>query len=195
MPGLKLGVLVSGSGSNLQSVIDASLAKEIESHVVCVISNKEAAYGLERARNHDIAAYYVDPKSPEYDREVLQKLEESQVDMVVLAGYLKIVPSEMIAKYRGRIINIHPSLLPKFGGKGYYGIRVHEAVLAAGEKESGATVHFVDEGIDTGKTIVQRSVPVLAEDQPSDLAARVLHEVEHRILVEAIGQLEKGDFA
>lgn len=191
MPGLRLGVLVSGSGSNLQSVIDASLERKIESEVVCVISNKEAAYGLERSRNHGIAAYYEDPKSPDYDREVLKHLEMHQVDLIVLAGYLKIIPSELIAKYRGRIINIHPSLLPKFGGKGYYGIRVHEAVLAAGEAESGATVHYVDEGIDTGKTIIQRCVPVLPSDSAADLGARVLEQVEHHILVEAIGLLEK----
>lgn len=193
MSELRLGVLVSGSGSNLQSVIDASLEGKIESKVVCVISNKEEAYGLERARNNQIPAYFVNPKSPDYDREVLDVLESNQVDLVVLAGYLKIVPSEMIAKYRGRIINIHPSLLPQYGGKGYYGIRVHEAVIAAGEKESGATVHYVDEGIDTGSTILQRSVPVLETDTPQELAARVLHEVEHRILAEAIGLIEKGD--
>ncbi|MGL4738328.1 MAG: phosphoribosylglycinamide formyltransferase [Cellulosilyticaceae bacterium] len=193
MSRLRLGVLVSGSGSNLQSVIDATLEEKIESRVVCVISNKEEAYGLERARNNQIPAYFVNPKSPDYDREVLERLEEAEVDLVVLAGYLRIIPTELIEKYRGRIINIHPSLLPKFGGKGYYGIRVHEAVIAACECESGATVHYVDEGIDTGKTILQRSVPVLEADTPKDLAERVLHEVEHRILVEAIGLIEKGD--
>lgn len=193
MSGLRLGVLVSGSGSNLQKVIDASLIKEIESKVVCVISNKKEAYGLERARNHSIPAYYVEGKSPNYDREVLGLLEQHQVDVVVLAGYLKIIPEEMIEKYRGCIINIHPSLLPKFGGKGYYGIRVHEAVLAAGEKESGATVHYVDEGIDTGKTIIQRKVPVYSNDTPEELAERVLQNVEHKILVEAIALIEKEE--
>lgn len=193
MSGLRLGVLVSGSGSNLQRVIDASMSGQIESKVVCVIANKEGAYGLERARMSQIPAWFEDPKSPDYDRDVLKRLEEHEVDLVVLAGYLKIIPKELIEKYRGRMINIHPSLLPKYGGKGYYGIRVHEAVIAAGEQESGATVHYVDEGIDTGCTILQRSVPVHEGDTPKDLAERVLHEVEHRILVEAIGLIEKGD--
>ena len=191
MSGLRLGVLVSGSGSNLQSIIDAVEAGNLNSEVVCVLSNKESAFGLERARKHHIPAYFINPKEEDYDRKVLECLQAHNVDLVVLAGYLKIVDAQMIEAYKGRIINIHPSLLPKFGGKGYYGIKVHEAVIAAGEKESGATVHFVEVGIDTGEIILQEKVPVYETDTPDILSQRVLHEVEHKILVKAIKKLEE----
>jgi phosphoribosylglycinamide formyltransferase-1 len=190
MGGLKLGVLVSGSGSNLQSVIDAAESGVLESHVVCVISNKEQAYGLERAKQHHIPALFINPKQSDYDEVLLSTLKAYDVDLVVLAGYLKIIDQALIAAYKGRIINIHPSLLPKFGGKGYYGIHVHEAVIAAGEKESGATVHHVDIGIDTGETILQKGLEVYAEDTPESLQKRILDEIEHKILVEAIKLLE-----
>lgn len=189
---LRIAVLVSGSGSNLQSIIDAVENHTLISQIVSVISNKEDAFGLERAKTHHIPAYFINPKEEGYDEKLLARLQEDQVDLVVLAGYLKIVDANLIKAYRGRIINIHPSLLPKFGGKGYYGIRVHEAVLAAGESESGATVHFVDEGVDTGKTILQKTVPVYETDTPQLLQQRVLHEVEHKILVEAIKKLEEA---
>lgn len=189
---LRIAVLVSGSGSNLQSIIDAVENHTLTSQIVSVISNKEDAFGLERAKTHHIPAYFINPKEERYDEKLLVRLQEDQVDLVVLAGYLKIVDANLIKAYRGRIINIHPSLLPKFGGKGYYGIRVHEAVLAAGESESGATVHFVDEGVDTGKTILQKTVPVYETDTPQLLQQRVLHEVEHKILVEAIKKLEEA---
>lgn len=191
MSGLRIGVLVSGSGSNLQSIIDAVEAGNLHSEIVCVLSNKEAAYGLERARKHGIPAYFINPKEAEYDEKVLSCLQAHGVDLVVLAGYLKIVDPKMIEAYKGKIINIHPSLLPKFGGKGYYGIKVHEAVLEAGETESGATVHFVDIGIDTGETIMQSKVPVYETDSADDLQKRVLYEVEHKILVKAIKKLEE----
>lgn len=193
MPGLRLGVLVSGGGTNLQSVIDACESGQLESKIVCVISNKEEAYGLERARKHDIEAIFINPKEEGYDERLLSALQEHEVDLVVLAGYLKIVDSSLIAAYKGRVINIHPSLLPKFGGKGYYGLHVHKAVIAAGETESGATVHYVDEGIDTGETILQGRVPVLVGDTPEVLQGRVLKEVEHRILSEAIMQIERSN--
>lgn len=189
---LRIAVLVSGSGSNLQSIIDAVENHTLTSQIVSVISNKKDAFGLERAKTHHIPAYFINPKEEGYDEKLLARLQEDQVDLVVLAGYLKIVDANLIKAYRGRIINIHPSLLPKFGGKGYYGIRVHEAVLAAGESESGATVHFVDEGVDTGKTILQKTVPVYETDTPQLLQQRVLHEVEHKILVEAIKKLEEA---
>ncbi|WP_053985491.1 phosphoribosylglycinamide formyltransferase [Niameybacter massiliensis] len=189
---LRIAVLVSGSGSNLQSIIDAVENHTLTSQIVSVISNKEDAFGLERAKTHHIPAYFINPKEEGYDEKLLARLQEDQVDLVVLAGYLKIVDANLIKAYRGRIINIHPSLLPKFGGKGYYGIRVHEAVLAAGESESGATVHFVDEGVDTGKAILQKTVPVYETDTPQLLQQRVLHEVEHKILVEAIKKLEEA---
>lgn len=190
MSGLRLGVLVSGSGTNLQSVIDAVENGVLKSQIVCVISNKEAAYGLERARKHQIPVYFINPKEEEYDKKLLETLKKEQVELVVLAGYLKILNQELIHAYRKRIINIHPSLLPKFGGKGFYGLHVHEAVIAAGEKESGATVHYVDAGIDTGQILIQKKVAVEREDTPESLQKRILEQVEHKILVEAIQKLE-----
>lgn len=193
MRGLRIGVLVSGGGTNLQSVIDATENGTLQSQIVCVVSNKEAAYGLERARKHNIEAIFINPKEEGYDSKLLKTLQNYEVDLVVLAGYLKIIDKELIEAYRGRIINIHPSLLPKFGGKGYYGLRVHEAVIAAGETESGATVHYVNEGIDTGETILQRKVPVYKEDTPEMLQQRILSEVEHKILPEAILAIERSE--
>ncbi len=190
MSGLRMAVLVSGGGTNLQSVIDAVEDGTLKSQIACVISNKETAYGLERARKHHIPAYFINPKEDGYDEKLLDKLQEEQVDLVVLAGYLKILSPELIKAYNRKIINIHPSLLPKFGGKGFYGIHVHEAVIKAGEKESGATVHFVDEGVDTGEIIVQKKIAVEAGDTPETLQARILDQIEHKILVEAIKKLE-----
>ena len=190
MSGLRMAVLVSGGGTNLQSVIDAVEDGTLKSQIACVISNKETAYGLERARKHHIPAYFINPKEDGYDEKLLDKLQEEQVDLVVLAGYLKILSPELIKAYNRKIINIHPSLLPKFGGKGFYGIHVHEAVIKAGEKESGATVHFVDEGVDTGEMIVQKKIAVEAGDTPETLQARILDQIEHKILVEAIKKLE-----
>lgn len=190
MSGLRIGVLVSGGGTNLQSIIDAIEAGALKSQIVCVISNKEAAYGLERAKNHQIPAYFINPKEEGYDEKLLMRLKDEEVDLVVLAGYLRILNKELIEAYIGRIINIHPSLLPKFGGKGFYGIHVHEAVLAAGEKESGATVHYVDTGVDTGKIILQRKLEVMTEDTPETLQKRILNQIEHKILVEAIQSIE-----
>lgn len=190
MSGLRIGVLVSGGGTNLQSIIDAIEVGTLKSQIVCVISNKEAAYGLERARKHQIPAYFINPKEEGYDEKLLIRLKDEEVDLVVLAGYLRILNKELIEAYIGRIINIHPSLLPKFGGKGFYGIHVHEAVLAAGEKESGATVHYVDTGVDTGKIILQRKLQVMTEDTPETLQKRILEQIEHKILVEAIQSIE-----
>lgn len=190
MSGLRIGVLVSGGGTNLQSVIDAVEAGTLKSQIACVISNKEAAYGLERARKHQIPAYFINPKEEGYDEKLLTLLKDEQVDLVVLAGYLRILNKVLIEAYRGRIINIHPSLLPKFGGKGFYGLHVHEAVIAAGEKESGATVHYVDTGVDTGKVILQRKLEIMPEDTPESLQKRILEQIEHRILVEAIQSIE-----
>lgn len=190
MSGLRIGVLVSGGGTNLQSMIDAVETGTLKSQIVCVISNKEAAYGLERARKHQIPAYFINPKEEGYDEKLMTLLKDEQVDLVVLAGYLKILNQDLIEAYRGRIINIHPSLLPKFGGKGFYGLHVHEAVIAAGEKESGATVHYVDAGVDTGKVILQRKLEIMSEDTPESLQKRILEQIEHRILVEAIQNIE-----
>lgn len=192
MPGLKIGVLVSGGGTNLQSVIDATQDGTLASRITCVISNKEEAYGLVRARENGIQNIFINPKEVNYNEQVLEVLKKHEVELVVLAGYLKILDARLIEAYKGRIINIHPSLLPKYGGKGYYGLHVHEAVIAAGEAESGGTVHYVNEGIDTGEIILQRKVPIYPEDTPEILQQRVLAEVEHKILPEAIACIERG---
>ena len=192
---LRLAVLASGSGSNLQTVIDATQNGRLASRVICVISNKEDAYALERARKHKIEAIYLDPKKAEdgktYDQRLLEELQKREIDLVVLAGYLKIVTPEVIDAYPRRMINIHPSLLPKYGGQGYYGIHVHQAVVESGDKETGATVHFVDKGIDTGEILIQKKIEVQEDDTAKTLQARVLEQIEHSILVEAIARLER----
>ena len=194
MKALRLAILASGGGSNLQSIIDAVENGQLKSNIICVISNKEDAYALERAKKHQIQAIFIDPKSKNksYDDQLLDLLKEKEIDLVVLAGYLKIIPAEMIDHYPRKIINIHPSLLPKYGGQGYYGMHVHNAVVEAGDKTSGATVHFVDKGIDTGEIILQRSLEVQG-DSPQTLQKRILEEIEHKILVEAISILEEKE--
>ena len=192
----RISVLVSGNGSDLQSIIDAVEDGRIpNSKIVGVISSSENAYALERARQHEIPAAAVTKYEYADMRDrmdaILKILDGEDPDLIVLAGYLSILPAKVVEKYRGRIINIHPALLPKFGGKDFYGIHVHEAVLAAGEKESGATVHYVDEGVDTGKIILQEKVPVLPGAAPQTLRERVL-EIEHKILPEAIAMIEKA---
>lgn len=190
MQGLRLGILASGSGSNLQSILEASQNKVLASQVVCVISNKKEAYALERAKNYGVSAYSLEAKEKDYDKKILELFREHGVNFVVLAGYLKIIDQTLLKAYPKAIINIHPSLLPKFGGKGYYGKKVHEAVLLAKETVSGASVHYVDEGIDTGEIILQEKVPVYQTDTPEVLAKRVL-EIEHQILVKAIAKIER----
>lgn len=189
----KIGVLASGGGTNLQAVMDACQGGEISGEVVIVISNKKKAYALERAEKQGIKNVFVDsakfPKE-QYDRELIRLLKEEQVDIVVLAGYLRILSPIFIEEFRNRIINIHPSLIPAFCGKGFYGEKVHQAVLEAGVKHSGATVHLVDEGTDTGPIIIQEEVPVLKGDTVETLQKRIL-EVEHRILVKGIEELCK----
>ena len=196
METFRISVLVSGNGSNLQCIIDAVEDGRIaNSKIVGVISSSENAYALERARQHESPAAAVTKYEYADMRDrmdaILKILDGEHPDLIVLAGYLSILPAKVVEKYRGRIINIHPALLPKFGGKDFYGIHVHEAVLAAGEKESGATVHYVDEGVDTGKIILQEKVPVLPGDDPQTLRERVL-EIEHKILPEAIAMIEKA---
>lgn len=187
---VRISVLVSGGGSNLQALIDAQEAGNLaNAQIVQVISSSHKAYGIERAKNHNIPAKVISKQEyadlNERMHAVLEALNEAETDLVVLAGYLSILSSEVIKAYEGRIINIHPSLLPKFGGKDCYGIKVHEKVIEAKETESGPTVHFVDEGIDTGKIILQRKVEVKPEDTPEDLQKRVLVQ-EHIILPEAV---------
>lgn len=175
-----IAVLVSGGGTNLQSIIDAVEAGKINGQIKLVISNKEGAYGLERAKNHNIRAVF-----EKDEQAIIDIMKESQIDLVVLAGFLKILSPNFTRAFENRIINIHPSLIPSFCGKGYYGLRVHEAAVEYGVKVSGATVHFVDENADTGPIIRQETVEVLPEDSPQDLQQRVL-KIEHRILSQVV---------
>ena len=173
---LNIAVLISGGGSNLQSIIDGCESGYINGKVKVVISNKDGAYGLERAKKHNIKAIV-----EKNEDEVIKLLKIEKVDLIVLAGYLKIMSPNFVKTFRNKIINIHPSLIPAFCGEGYYGKRVHKAVIDYGAKLSGATVHFVDEGADTGPIIIQESVEVKYDDTPETLASRVL-DVEHKIL-------------
>ena len=177
---LNIGVLISGGGTNLQAIIDETKSGGINGTVKLVISNKEDAYGLERARLSKIKAVY------ETDEDkIIELLKENNIDLIVLAGYLKIITPKFVDEFRNKIINIHPSLIPSFCGKGYYGEKVHQGVIDYGAKVTGATVHFVDEGADTGAIIMQEAVNVEQDDDAKSLAKRVL-EVEHRILKESI---------
>ena len=177
---VKIGVLISGGGTNLQEVIDGCENKSINGEVRVVISNKENAYGLERARNHNIKAI-----CEKDEDKIIEVLKENEIELVILAGYLKIVSPKLVNEYRNKIINIHPSLIPAFCGKGYYGEKVHQGVIDYGAKVTGATVHFVDEGADTGPIIMQKTVEVKQDDDTKKLAKRVL-EVEHEILTKSI---------
>lgn len=185
----KIGVLVSGGGSNLQSIIDKSQSGELQCKVEVVIGDREC-YGVERAKEAGIDGYTLDRKvlKKELCREIDKIVSERGIDLIVLAGFLSIIDEEFVNKWKGRIINIHPSLLPKFGGPGMYGIRVHEAVLKAGEQESGCTVHYVDTGVDSGEIIAQKRVKVLEGDTPEILQKRVLVE-EHELLPESIAKI------
>ena len=185
----KIGVLVSGGGSNLQSIIDKSQSGELQCKVEVVIGDREC-YGVERAKEAGIDGYTLDRKvlKKELCREIDKIVSERGIDLTVLAGFLSIIDEEFVNKWKGRIINIHPSLLPKFGGPGMYGIRVHEAVLKAGEQESGCTVHYVDTGVDSGEIIAQKRVKVLEGDTPEILQKRVLVE-EHKLLPESIAKI------
>lgn len=183
-----IAVFVSGGGTNLQAIIDACEAGEINGEIKFVLSNRKNAYGLERAKKHNIEPIYIQGNNKtqgEFDREVIKLLEEYDIDLIVLAGFLMIIGEELVGKYKNRIINIHPSLIPSFCGDGYYGLIVHEKALEYGVKVSGATTHFVDEEADTGPIILQEAVEVKDGDSPEDLQKRIL-EVEHRILVESV---------
>ena len=180
---LKLAVLVSGGGTNLQAIIDAISAGKITNACISVvISNNANAYALERARAHGIEALCISPKDFEsreaFNQAFLDKLNSYNVDLVVLAGFLVVLPEMMIKEYTNRIVNIHPSLIPSFCGKGFYGLKVHEGVLARGVKVTGATVHFVDEGTDTGPIILQKAVEVEQGDTPEVLQRRVMEQAE-----------------
>ncbi|MDE7477694.1 MAG: phosphoribosylglycinamide formyltransferase [Lachnospiraceae bacterium] len=194
---LRICVCVSGGGTNLQAIMDALDAGKItNAQIVRVISNNKGAYALERAKNKGIDAIAVSPKDYSdralYNEAFLQSVDEAKPDLIVLAGFLVVVPPIMIQKYEGRIINIHPALIPSFCGKGYYGIKVHEAALERGVKVTGATVHFVDEGTDTGPIILQKAVEVLPGDTPKVLQQRVMEQAEWVILPQAIHMIANG---
>lgn len=197
---LKLAVLVSGGGTNLQAVIDAIEEKKINNAAISVvISSHKNAFALERAKKHGIKGICISPKDYS-DREafhtaLLAALLEHGIDLIVLAGYLVILPKEVICQYANRIINIHPSLIPAFCGQGHYGLKVHEGVLARGCKITGATVHFVDEGTDTGPIILQKAVKVKESDTPEVLQRRVMEEAEWEILPKAIDLIANNRIA
>ena len=193
---LKIVVCVSGGGTNLQAIIDSIESGKLQdTEIVGVISNNPNAYALERAKNAHVKGICVSPKSfadrEEFNKAFLDALNDFNPDLVVLAGFLVVIPKIVIEAYRGRIINIHPSLIPSFCGTGYYGLKVHEAALQRGVKITGATVHYVDEGTDTGPIIMQKAVEVLEGDTPEILQRRVMEQAEWIILPESIGLIAK----
>ena len=194
---LRILVCVSGGGTNLQAVIDAIGSGSLtNTEIIGVISNNKNAYALTRAEQNGIDAVFVSPKDfPDreaFNRAFLEKVNEYHPDLIVLAGFLVAIPAAMIESYRNRIINIHPSLIPSFCGVGFYGLKVHEAALARGVKVTGATVHFVDEGTDTGPIILQKSVQVHQDDTPKTLQQRVMEEAEWQLLPQAIDMIANG---
>lgn len=194
---LRVAVLVSGGGTNLQAIIDRIEDGTIKNtEIAMVISNNPNAKALTRAANHGIPAQCISPKTFEtraqFNQVLLNTLVELNVDLIVLAGFMVVIPPEMIRTFRNRIINVHPSLIPSFCGTGYYGLRVHEAALARGVKVSGATVHFVDEGTDTGPIILQKAVEVKTGDTPEVLQRRIMEEAEWKIMPKAIDLIAAG---
>ena len=194
---LKLAVLVSGGGTNLQAIMDSIDDGRItNAQISVVISNNAGAYALTRARNYGVEALLLSPKSfdtrEEFNEKLLEALREREIDLVVLAGYLVVVPPCVIEEYENRIINIHPSLIPSFCGTGCYGLHVHEKALARGVRVSGATVHFVDEGTDTGPIILQKPVMVEQDDTPEVLQKRIMEQAEWVILPKAIDLIANG---
>ena len=194
---MKIAVLVSGGGTNLQAIIDSLSAGKITNTTLeLVVSNKPGAYALERAAKNGIPSECVIPKNystrEEYGEAMISLLEKHEIELVVLAGFLVVIPPEMIAQYRNRIINIHPSLIPSFCGTGFYGLKVHEGALSRGVKVTGATVHFVDEGTDTGPIILQKAVAVEEDDTPEILQRRVMEQAEWKIMPQAIDLIANG---
>lgn len=194
---LRVVVMVSGGGTNLQAIIDSVKNGAItNTKIVGVISNNKNAYALKRAEENDIPSMCVSPKDFEtrdiFNEKLLEAVDSYEPDLIVLAGFLVVIPPEMIKKYENRMINIHPSLIPSFCGKGYYGLKVHEAALARGVKVVGATVHFVDEGTDTGPIILQKAVEVQQGDTPEVLQRRVMEQAEWKILPKAIDLIANG---
>ncbi len=194
---LNVVVLVSGGGTNLQAVIDAVESGAVtNTRIAGVISNNKNAYALERAKKHGIENKWISPKDfasrEEFNARFLEEVDRMEPDLIVLAGFLVVIPPEMIQKYRNRIINIHPSLIPSFCGTGYYGLKVHEAALSRGVKVTGATVHFVDEGTDTGPIILQKAVEIEPDDTPEILQKRVMEQAEWKLLPRAVDLIANG---
>jgi phosphoribosylglycinamide formyltransferase 1 len=194
---LRIGVLVSGGGTNLQAIIDGIDNGNItNASIEVVISNNKNAFALERAKKHNIDAVCVSPKDfierEDFNKALIETIDSYKLDLIVLAGCLVVLPSALIKKYSNRIINIHPSLIPAFCGTGFYGLKVHEKALERGVKVTGATVHFVDEGTDTGPIIFQKTVEVLATDTPKTLQQRVMEEAEWVIMPKAIDYIANG---
>ncbi len=194
---LNVVVLVSGGGTNLQAVIDAVESGAVtNTRIAGVISNNKNAYALERAKKHGIENKWISPRDfasrEEFNARFLEEVDRMEPDLIVLAGFLVVIPPEMIQKYRNRIINIHPSLIPSFCGTGYYGLKVHEAALSRGVKVTGATVHFVDEGTDTGPVILQKAVEIEPDDTPEILQKRVMEQAEWKLLPKAVDLIANG---
>lgn len=198
MKKLRLGFLASHNGSNMQAIIDAIKSGELDAEPVVVISNNSNAFALERARKEGIPAYHISTKhfesEEQHDQEILNTLIRHNVNIVCLAGYMKKIGPKVLTYFKNRILNIHPALLPKFGGKGMYGKYVHEAVLQAGEKQTGCTVHIVDEIYDHGKILGQRVVPVFPDDTVETLSQRVLEE-EHKLYPEVLKKIANGEIS
>lgn len=194
---LRIVVLVSGGGTNLQAIIDSiRIGRISNAEIVSVISNKKDAYALTRARNYGIDACSVSPKDFEsredFHEALIKTIDDYRPDLIVLAGFLVILPKKLVENYPNKIINVHPSLIPSFCGAGFYGLRVHEAVLERGNKITGATVHFVDEGTDSGPILLQKAVCVEPSDTPESLQKRVMEEAEWVILPQAIDAIANG---
>ncbi len=195
---VRIAVFLSGGGSNLQALIDAQKAGILSGQVVWVVSSTRKAGGLVRAEKASIESTVYRPKNFDSDEAaaafLVNELEERKIDYIALSGYLRLLPAQVVGKYRGRIVNVHPALLPKYGGKGMYGHYVHEAVIAAGDKESGVTIHLADEIYDHGKILEQMKVEVLPNDTPETLAARVLIQ-EHKLYPRVLEKLIKGYYS
>ena len=194
---LKIGVLVSGGGTNLQAIIDKIEDGYItNAEIVSVVSSKEGAYALERAKKHNIESAVISPKEfsdkEEFSQALIKYFKEKEVDLIILAGFMTVLKPSFIQAFSNRIINIHPSLIPSFCGNGFYGLKVHEAALAKGVKVTGATVHFVDEGTDTGKILMQKPVMIEENDTAEVLQKRVMEEAEWIIFPEVVKQIAEG---
>jgi len=195
MPKLFIGFMASHGGSNMQAIIDAIKVGKIDAEAACLISNNSKSGAMERAAKEGIPHYHISgkthPDPEQHDKAIIDTFHKHNVNIIVLAGYMRKVNPRIIKEWEGRVLNIHPALLPKFGGKGMWGMHVHEAVIAAGEKESGPTVHIVDEHFDHGRILAQLKVPVHPDDTPETLAARVL-EKEHQLYPLVLAQISEG---